>query len=74
MHAAGDRLELRLNDIDADARSIRLGNRPHPVPLDPASWTVLQCRIEQRSGLRTGNPHFIVTRGTNAGRRPASIA
>jgi integrase len=72
--SSGEMRLLRLSDIDADARSIRLGNRPHPVPLDPASWTVLQRCLEHRSGLCTDNLHVMVTRGTKTGRRPASIA
>jgi integrase len=29
---------LRLADIDVARHRIVLGRRPHPVPLDPASW------------------------------------
>ena len=55
-------------------RTIRLGKRPHPVPLDPASWQVLQRCLAHRESQRTGNPHVIVTKGTKAGRAPASAA
>jgi integrase/ribosomal protein S14 len=65
---------LRLDDIDTASRSIRLGQRPHPVPLDPASWAALQRCLAHREQLRTGNPHVVVTRGTKALRAPASIA
>jgi integrase len=61
-------------DADADARTIRLGKRPHPVPLDPASWQVLQRCLAQRGSQHTRNPHVIVTKGTKAGRSPASAA
>jgi hypothetical protein len=44
------------------------------VPLDPASWNVLQRCLEHRENLRTGNPHVIVTRRTKAGNAPASTA
>jgi len=44
------------------------------VPLDPASWQVLQRSLAHRSSQRTGNPHVIVTKGTKAGRAPASTA
>jgi integrase len=41
---------LQVSDIDVGARTIRLGKRPHPVPLDPASWQVLQrCRAHRDS-------------------------
>jgi len=65
---------LRLDDIDTATRSIRIGQRPHPVPLDPASWAALQRCLDHRAQLRTDNPHVIVTRGTKALRTPASVA
>ena len=76
LHGAS-RLEvraLRVNDIDSQAQTIRLGKRPHPVPLDPATWAVLRRCLLHRSGWPTENPHIIVTRGTKAGRGPASTA
>ncbi len=76
LHGASSR-ELRLleiDHIDASDRSIRLGKRPHLVPLDPVSWTALQRALDYRGTLRTNNPHVIVTRGTKADRRPASEA
>jgi site-specific recombinase XerD len=65
---------LLASDIDAGERTIRLGKRPHPVPLDPASWQVLQRCLAHRDARRTANPHVIVTKGTKAGRAPASTA
>lgn len=65
---------LEATGIDAATRTIRLGKRPHPVPLDPASWQVLQRCLAHRDNQRTGNPHVIVTKGTKAGRSPASTA
>jgi len=65
---------LQSGDIDAGNRAIRLGKRPHPVPLDPASWQVLQRCLALRDSQRTANPHVIVTKGTKAGRAPASAA
>lgn len=65
---------LRVEDIDHHARTIRLGNRPHPVPLDPASWSVLTRCLSHRGQQRTANPHVMVTKGTKAGRSPASRA
>lgn len=63
---------LRIEHIDVGDRSIRLGKRPHPVPLDPVSWTALQRCLDHRDRLHTDNPHVLVTRGTKADRRPAS--
>jgi site-specific recombinase XerD len=65
---------LRVNDIDKTARTTRLGSRPRPVPLDPASWQVLQRCLAHRESQRTANPHVIVTKVTKAGHSPASTA
>ncbi|MER5717549.1 hypothetical protein [Streptomyces sp. NPDC002132] len=65
---------LQVNDVDQQAQTVRLGKRPHPVPLDPASWTVLQRCLDHRQAWRTDNPHVVVTKGTKAGRSPASTA
>jgi integrase len=65
---------LQLDHIDPVDRVIRLGRRPHPVPLDPASWTILQRCLAHRQTQRTDNPHVMVTKGTKAGRAPASTA
>jgi len=65
---------LRVDDIEMATCSIRIGQRPHPVPLDPASWAALQRCLAHRVQLRTGNPHVVVTRGTKSLRTPASVA
>jgi hypothetical protein len=65
---------LSVNDIDETGRTARPGSRPLPVPLDPASWQVLRRCLAHRESQRTANPHVIVTKGTKAGRSPASTA
>ncbi|MEV7020273.1 hypothetical protein [Streptomyces sp. NPDC093991] len=65
---------LKTDDIDQQAHTVRLGKRPHPVPLDPASWTALQRCLAHREAWPTSNPHVMVTKGTKAGRSPASTA
>lgn len=65
---------LQVRHIDAGDRTARLGKRPRPVPLDPASWQLLQRCLTHRDDQRTANPHVIVTKGTKAGRAPASTA
>lgn len=65
---------LRCQDTDRTDRTIRLGRRPSPVPLDPASWQVLQRCLSHRQTQRTDNPHVVVTRVTKAGTAPASQA
>jgi site-specific recombinase XerD len=76
LHGASSREArlLRCDDVDHADRTIRLGQRPHPVPLDPASWSVLQRCLAHRDTQHTDNPHVVVTRGTKAGKAPASIA
>ena len=74
LHATPSR-ELRsltTTDIDAAARTIRLGRQPHPVPPDPASWDALQRCLDHRERLGTRNPHVIVTSHTRTRRTPAS--
>lgn len=63
---------LRVTDLDPAERTIHLGRRAHPVPLDPASWTALQRCLAYRKGLRTANSHVIVTKVTRTGERAAS--
>lgn len=65
---------LRVDDLDPTNRTVRLGKRPHPVPMDPASWSALQRCLAHRADQRTDNPHMIVTRITRTGRAPASTA
>ena len=74
LHATPSRdlRNLKITDIDATARTIRLGHRPHPVPLDPASWQALQRCLDHRQQLATRNPHVIVTTHTRTRRTPAS--
>lgn len=65
---------LRADDLDTPNRTVRLGRRPVPVPLDPASWAVLQRCLQHRTSQHTDNPYLVVTKGTKAGIRPASSA
>nr|WSX22180.1 site-specific integrase [Streptomyces tubercidicus] len=65
---------LQITHIDSVAHTVKLGKRPHPVPLDSASWTVVQRCLSHREAWPTANPHVMVTKGTKAGRRPASTA
>lgn len=76
LHGASSREArlLRCDDIDPSLRTIQLGDRPHPTPMDPATWAVVQRCLAHRKSWRTSNPHVIVTKGTKAGRSPASIA
>ena len=63
---------LTVDDIDRVTRSARLGRRPQPVPLDPATWAAAERCLSYHRELRTANPHLLVTRKTKATRIPAS--
>lgn len=64
--------ELTVNNVNTATRTTRLGRRPHRVPLDPLTFAALDRCLDHRTGLRTENPHVLVTRGTRAHRTPAS--
>jgi site-specific recombinase XerD len=74
LHGASSSEVRHLQVSDVGDRAVRLGKRPHAVPLDPASWQVLQRCLAHRRGQHTANPHVIITKGTKAGRTPASTA
>lgn len=40
---------LTVEDIDHQARTIRLGDRPPAVPMDPASWAAVQRCLAHRA-------------------------
>lgn len=63
---------LRVDDIDERSHSLRLGRRPHPVPLDPVSDSALRRCLEYRDSWATANPHVIVTKATKTRSTPAS--
>jgi site-specific recombinase XerD len=62
---------LTVTNVNTATRTVRLGRRPHRVPLDPLTFAALERSLEHRQQLRTENPHVIVTRGTRAHRAPA---
>lgn len=64
---------LTIKNVNTATRTVRLGRRSHPVPLDPLSFAALQRCLDHRAKLGTENPHVIVTRGTRAHRTPASL-
>jgi len=63
---------LTVNSINTRTRTVRVGHRPHSVPLDPLTFAALERCLAHRQQLGTANPHVIVTRGTRAHRTPAS--
>jgi integrase len=76
LHALGiaELAALCVGDVDLTARTLRVGRRPHPVPLDPATVAAVQACLAHRAGLGTRNPHLIVTKVTKPRLTPASPA
>lgn len=76
LHAASNSelRQLRVTDVDRRAGTIRLGDRPYPVPLDPVSAAALDRCLSHRASLGTENPHVIVTKVTKTRSTPASTA
>lgn len=76
LHAltVGELRALRAADIDLAARTMRVGRRPQPVPLDPASIAAVEACLAHRASLGTRNPHLIVTKVTKPRTTPASPA
>lgn len=74
LHAASNAevRALKVQDVDWRRRTLRLGQRPHPVPIDPVTERVLRRALDHRRSLGTQNPHLIVTRATKARSCPAS--
>lgn len=65
---------LRVTDIDPVRRTLRVHGRPHPVPLDPATFAAVEACLHHRTALGTPNPHLIVTKVTKPRATPASPA
>ena len=74
LHAASNAevRSLKLTDIDWSHRTICLGERSHPIPIDPVTESVLKRALTYRENLSTENPHVIVTRATKTRSCPAS--
>src|SRR5947209_6618100 len=65
---------LRVDDVDHGAHRVKLRARPHPVPLDPATWAALQRCLALRESRGRLNPHVLVTRVTAGRDCPVSAA
>ncbi len=76
LHAASgaELRHLTIDDIDLDAGSLRLGRRPHRVPLDPLTCDALRALLQQRAHLATSNRHLLLTYRTRLHHGPVSIA
>src|ERR1035437_1845218 len=63
---------LTISDLNPARPTARLGRRPQPTPLDPATWAAVERCLAYHHDLRTANPHLLVTRKTRATRAAAS--
>ena len=66
--------QIKAVDINPAAHELHLPGRPHPVPLDPASFAAIEACLTHRQHLRTANPHLLVTKITRPRLTPASPA
>ncbi len=73
--SAAELRQLRATDIDPARATIRLGRRPRPVPLDPATTTALRrCLDYHDRQHRGGNPHLLVSQKSKTTAEPVSAS
>jgi integrase len=73
--SAGELRQLRVTDIDLARATIRLGRRPRPVPLDPATTTALRrCLDHHDRHHPDGNPHLLVSQKSKTTAEPVSAS
>ncbi len=65
---------LKVDAIASDLTTATLGNRPHPVPLDPLTADAIAACLHQRAEMHTANPHLLVSFQTRLHHGPCSIA
>ena len=76
LHAASNSevRHLRVTDLAADLSTIRLGARPHPVPLDPFTADALTACLQQRDTTNTASSYLLIGFQTRLHDKPCSIA
>ncbi|MEU9048657.1 MULTISPECIES: integrase [unclassified Kitasatospora] len=76
LHAATTTELRHLTDdaVDPEGRTVHFPGRPHPTPLDSATFTALQRCLDRRAETATANPHLLITRRTTTTRAPAGPA
>jgi integrase len=73
--SAAELRQLRSSDIDLARATIRLGRRPYPVPLDPATAAALRrCLDHHDRHHRAGNPHLLVNQKSKTIAGPVSVS
>jgi len=73
--SAAELRQLLITDIDLSHAAVRLGRRPHPVPLDPATSAALRrCLDHHDRHHRGGNPHLLVNQKSKTTAGPVSVS
>ncbi len=73
--SAAELRQLRVTDIDLPRAAVRLGRRPLPVPLDPATSAALRrCLDHHDRHHRDGNPHLLVNQKSKTTAAPVSVS
>jgi len=63
---------MKVTDVNQSARTVLLGPRPSPVPLDPVTWAATELVLAHHTSLDTHNPHLLVNRRTRVNDQPVS--
>jgi len=67
--------QLRATDIDLAHATIRLGRRPRPVPLDPATAAALRRCLDHHDRYHHGgNPHLLISQKSKTVAAPVSVS
>ena len=73
--SASELRQLLAADIDLTRATIRLGRRPHPIPLDPATAAALRrCLDHHDRHHHGGNPHLLVSQKSKTVAAPVSVS
>jgi site-specific recombinase XerD len=75
LHAASNSevRHLHVADVAEDLSAVRLGTRPHPVPLDPLTADAITACLRQRTKTKTNNPYLLIGFQTRLHQKPCSI-
>lgn len=75
LHAASNSevRHLPVADIAGDRSALRLGTRPHPVPVDPLTADAIGACLDQRATVSTTNSYLLVGFQTRLHDKPCSI-
>jgi site-specific recombinase XerD len=73
--SAAELRHLCVTDVDLSRAAVRLGRRPRPVPLDPATSAALRrCLDHHDRQHHDGNPHLLVNQKSKTTAAPVSVS